>query len=78
MIIKWSLFYLNIVFNSCVCYDFYNIKSDNVHSNILVVLCVSNTSEFHGLFADEFQFDENRILEVYAYDCYYYVLTMHI
>ena len=51
---------------------------DNIQSNNLNVLCVSNTSEFQGVFANEFQFDENRILEVCAYDCYCTVLTLHI
>ena len=37
---------------------------DSVQSNHLFVLCVSNTSEFQGVFANEFQFDENRIWSV--------------
>ncbi len=31
---------------------------DKVRSNIFIVLCVSGTSEFQGVFAKEFQFDE--------------------
>ena len=42
---------------------------DKVRSNNFIVPCVSSTSEFQGVFAKEFQFDENSILEVQAYDC---------
>lgn len=69
-------FYIEIIY--CICYDTYNIKSGQCSFENLVVLCVSNTSEFQGVFANEFQFDENRILEVHAYDCCYVVLTLRI
>lgn len=32
-------------------------------------MCVKNTSEFQGVSANDFQFDENRILESDVYDC---------
>lgn len=33
---------------------------DKVRSNNFIVLCVSSTSEFQGIFAKEFQFDETE------------------
>lgn len=64
MIFKWSLF-IHILYlaHSCVMI-LITSNLDKVQSNILIVLCVSNTSEFQGVFANEFQFDENRILGV--------------
>lgn len=32
-------------------------------------MCFKNTSEFQGVSANDFQFDENRILESDVYDC---------
>ena len=71
---------LDFILKSYIVYVMLLITSnlDNVQSHSLVVLCVSNTSEFQGVFAKEFQFDENRILEVHAYDCYCVVLTLYI
>lgn len=36
---------------------------DKVHSNNFIVPCVSGTSEFQGIFAKEFQFDETEYRE---------------
>ena len=54
-----------------MCYYLYNIKSGQRSVELFIVQCVSNTSEFQGISANEFQFDENRIRERDVYDCKY-------
>ena len=72
---KQSVF---IVINQCVCYDFHTSNQDKVRSNNFIVLCVSSTSEFQGVFAKEFQFDETEYrkggIYVKNYVVYYVVI----
>ena len=60
-----------VVNNNSLCYHLNNIKSGQRSVELFIVLCVSNTSEFQGISANEFQFDENRIWERDVYDCIY-------
>ena len=55
--------------NNSLCYHLNNIKSGQRSVEHFIVLCASNTSEFQGISANEFQFDENRIWERDVYDC---------
>ena len=58
-----------VVNKKSLCYHLNDIKSGQRSVELFIVLCVSNTSEFQGISAKEFQFDENRIWERDVYDC---------